>query len=214
MESPGALQAVVALCALIAAPVSFALERRRRATSPGTLPYTWGFFQGVGSLLAGSWIFLLTLGAGGDAIAAGLVVVALYAVPGWFVIRRRRWAWVVLTIATLNPVLWIAHYVYGKNRWSEFNARSTGSIEPAGTGSGARFSLNRLRSRIREWHGGKIVLLWLAAAILFFFLQLALDPYGNDVGAVLFLWIVMIAPLFWATWLWFDGKEARNRRHD
>jgi hypothetical protein len=45
---------------------------------------------------------------------------AVQAVCGWFIIKRKRWAWAVGTAASFNIVWWIANSIYAKNRWQEF----------------------------------------------------------------------------------------------
>lgn len=123
------------LVALPAALVSFVLEGRRKNASPKDLPYTWGFFQGMSGLLLGFYCVLL----GGYLAAQGSISTISLAVPllvygaitgpaGYFVIKRRKWAWVVHTIASLNPVWWIANSIYGRHRWDEFDR---GSGKPA-----------------------------------------------------------------------------------
>jgi hypothetical protein len=48
------------------------------------------------------------------------VYFAVQAVCGWFIIKRKRWAWAVGTAASFNIVWWIANTIYAKNRWQEF----------------------------------------------------------------------------------------------
>ena len=55
------------------------------------------------------------------------VYFTIIAVSGWFIIQRKRWAWVVGTIASLNPLMWIINYIYGRNRWREFVGEPYGS---------------------------------------------------------------------------------------
>lgn len=124
MEPSTALQVVAILCALPAFPAALFLESRRERLRIGTRPYTWAYFQGTGSLLFGSVGSIATLLADGwteepGAIAFGLLLFATYAVSGWYVVRRRRWAWVLFTVMTVNPISWIVNYIYGRNRWAE-----------------------------------------------------------------------------------------------
>jgi hypothetical protein len=48
------------------------------------------------------------------------VFFALHAVCGWFIIRRKRWAWVIGTLLSISPAIWIPNAIYGSNRWKEF----------------------------------------------------------------------------------------------
>lgn len=40
---------------------------------------------------------------------------------GWFIIKRKRWAWAVGTVASLNLVLWIINCIYTRKRWKELS---------------------------------------------------------------------------------------------
>lgn len=117
------------LVALPAALFSFVLEAKRKKTAPARqLPFTWGYFVAVSSFLLGFYLVLaavyLALTAE-QASAPGtsllLFLAGVWGIPGFYAIKRKRWAWVVTTIVSLNPVWWIANTVYGKNRWDEFD---------------------------------------------------------------------------------------------
>jgi len=124
--SLGSLAAIVA-----SAFVARALQRRLEARSPTTLPYRWGFYFGclavVGGTTLGAIGGLATMvsilaGAWKDVILNSGVTAffALHAVCGWFIIRRKRWAWVIGTILSISPMVWVANAIYGRNRWREF----------------------------------------------------------------------------------------------
>ena len=111
---------ILLLVALPAAIVSSELEARRKKRVGDTeLPYAWGYFQGVSGLLLGCWALVLAMFAddSGILVLAGIV----WAPSGYFVIKRRKWAWVLHTIASLNPLWWIVNTIYGRNRWAEFD---------------------------------------------------------------------------------------------
>ena len=98
---------------MIAVGVSMAasdkLERTRKSRLPQTQPYQWGYFIGCLSF----WFAPATLG--------------LSALLGWGIIKRRRWAWVVGTILTLNPFVWLINGIYAGRRWHEFGQEAAGS---------------------------------------------------------------------------------------
>lgn len=114
-----------------------ALERRLKARLPATRPYRWGFYFGCTSLACAPVAVMLVLGMAVAAISgrwaafifclAYAVVPALDAVCGWFIIQRKRWAWVLGTVLSCNPVVWIINYIYGRNRWDEFAGQPYGS---------------------------------------------------------------------------------------
>ena len=118
----------LALVTLPAALAAFVLEgRRKNAASSKDLPYTWGFYIGVNGLLCGIYslfmAFYMSIQGTKNASSTAIVLLGLAAVwgpAGYFAIKRRKWAWVVSTIASCNPVWWIANSVYGHNRWDEF----------------------------------------------------------------------------------------------
>jgi len=117
------------LVALPAALFSFVLEAKRKNTAPATqLPFTWGYFVRVRSFLLGFYLLLAAIylaltaeqsNAPGTSLL--LFLAGVWGIPGFYAIKRKRWAWVVTTIVSLNPVWWIANTVYGKNRWDEFD---------------------------------------------------------------------------------------------
>ena len=72
-----------------------------------------------------------SISSGSAEPSAWLVLLALSAVwgpAGYFVIKRRRWAWIVHTVASFNPLWWIINTVYARHRWAEFEVRGDASI--------------------------------------------------------------------------------------
>ncbi len=116
------------------------LEAKRRQAVPGTLPYTWGYFWGLAGLVSGCMFGVMgILGVvgphkrlaylavvlhgdwrGPQNAAIDLVVAALFIPTHYYVIRRKKWAWVMGTVTSLNPVVWIINAIYGWRRWKEF----------------------------------------------------------------------------------------------
>lgn len=134
-ESSGAFAAVTLVTSLPAMFASFILEDRRMRRQPGTRPYTWGLYCGLYSMILSAlaaWIAVFAIGgelaaAGpertGESVALAVfvgIIVGLWGVPGFFMIRRRKWAWIMATILSLNPIWWIVNTIYGRNRWAEF----------------------------------------------------------------------------------------------
>ena len=185
------------------------LERRRRKGDPSssTRPYKWGYYIGVVAIMFGTIMLFVGIADERDGSwVAGVALFAVYATLGYFVTRRRAWAWVLLTIASLNPILWVAHYAYGENRWSEFAAEKA---LRSSLGEQGLTVESRLSKRIRRWHGGKLVLVWFGGAVLLLFLNAVLEQTGSDRATVLVIWLVLISPIIWASWIWFDGREER-----
>jgi hypothetical protein len=117
--------------------VAFRLEKCLKTRLPATRPYRWGFYVGSMGMACAPIAVLGVLGmvlvgmnsnweAFGE-VLAWTVFFAVHAVSGWFVIQRKRWAWVVTTIFSFNIFTWIINYIYGRNRWSEFVSEPCGS---------------------------------------------------------------------------------------
>jgi NADPH:quinone reductase-like Zn-dependent oxidoreductase len=103
--------AAVALAPIFAALI---LNRRFRRRHPEKRPYRWGYYFSIMSLVGG-----LVLGLLFDSVAGLLACAAVYAVLAWCFARRRRWAWLALTIVTFNPIAWVINLVYLRKRWAE-----------------------------------------------------------------------------------------------
>jgi hypothetical protein len=107
--------------------MAFRFEMRFKARLPHTRPYKWGFYMGwMGILCAPIALLLLSLTVmhGEDADIFGVFVMGVWflahSVCGFFIVRRKQWAWVVGTILLLNPIAWIINGIYARNRWKEF----------------------------------------------------------------------------------------------
>jgi hypothetical protein len=121
-EGIGASLALLALviAAAIVAPIAaaLALNRRFQRLNPGKRPYRWGYYFSLQWLLAGVCLGLALEAGAVTAIVCGLVG----AVLAWFFARRRRLAWIALTVLTFNPIAWIINFVYLRRRWAEDSA--------------------------------------------------------------------------------------------
>lgn len=114
--------------ALLAIGLALLLEKRHRAHAPNQRPFTWGYFQGIAAILFGSTILVAGIAdRGANASLAAVLLLLFWIVSGWLTLRRNRWAYVVWTVTSLNPILWIANGVYIRNRGHELR----GSIELA-----------------------------------------------------------------------------------
>ncbi len=116
---------------------SRALERKLKAKSPETRPFRWGFYVGSMGVACAPLAVFTTLGmalavanANFEAFGvclASTVFLLIHGVAGWFIIQRKRWAWVVGTIFSFNIFVWVANSIYGSNRWREFAGEPYGS---------------------------------------------------------------------------------------
>lgn len=87
-------------------------------------PFRWGYYCGYISIIMG-----LVAAAANIAVyfsappdSTHLVLASLasaFATLGYFVVQRKRVAFVVLTIGSVNPVLWLINSIYIRKRWAE-----------------------------------------------------------------------------------------------
>src|ERR1035437_1896021 len=156
--NPDTIQSLLYLYGFVAVVPSIciasSLEKRLKARPPATRPYQWGFYTGCMGVACGPLAVLTTLGMAVAGINGrwetfGLFLaltmwLALSAVSGWFIIQRKRWAWVLGTILSCNILVWIINYIYGRNRWGEFGGQAYGS---AGTEDRSEEHTSELQSR-------------------------------------------------------------------
>ena len=113
------------------------LESRLKASIPATRPYRWGFYFGCLGvaclpLAIMTMLAMVVAGTNGKFETLGsflgyTVFFSIHSVSGWFIIKRKRWAWVVGTVFSCNIVLMVTNYIYGGNRWGEFIGQAYGS---------------------------------------------------------------------------------------
>lgn len=108
-------------------------DARLRAITPASLSFIWGYLYGLAGLCFGGIASIGLLAEGllptppyspaRSPDPTALVYLVLWAIPltisCYFVLRRKRWAWIVATMLSLNPVIWLINFVYGRRRWRE-----------------------------------------------------------------------------------------------
>lgn len=128
---------ILMIAVVVSMVMATRLEHKLKARLPHTRPYQWGFFLGC----MGFWFGPATLG--------------ISALCGWGIIKRRRWAWVVGTLLTMNPLAWIVNGVYAGHRWQEFTDEASGlrSSKPRNEGRmGGQFNeMKSAQSRKGSW---------------------------------------------------------------
>lgn len=144
--------AYIAGALILSLVVAYRLDLRLRARLPGNRSYTWGFFFGcvcitscvplaAVSAVETVGAFLLERWVAGQFHGICTAVFALTAVCGWFIVRRRGWAWLLgsllgpvcafpvlqdllgwmaMNVGFVGGIVWAINYVYGRNRWGEF----------------------------------------------------------------------------------------------
>ena len=64
---------------------------------------------------------------------------------------------------------------------------------------------------VRDWHPGKIGLLWFVyLGLLVAFLGSAASYGGTDILLAFFIWLVLAVPALVITWRWLSGREKNE----
>lgn len=214
---------LLAVCLVVGVPTALVLEKRRAAANPEARTYAWGYYGGVCGLIAGS-VGLLIIAAGllaasdesANTIGTGVLLVAAYGVPGYFVIKRKRWAWIVHTLCTLNPILWLIDGIYGKNRWHEMGqeARARKSsvsdeVEADVKGEGPLTVPVLHRGRgIRAWHPGQLATVWVGFLFFEWVLYEMASNMEQPINAMAgMVFIALPFVMLSITWKWFSGRR-------
>jgi S1-C subfamily serine protease len=178
--------AIVSICA------AQLLEKRLKARLPQTLPYRWGYYCGCMALACSPFAVLFTFATiisaasgHGERLGECLVYTALCGIQtvcGWFIIKRRWWAWVLSTIFSFNIVLWIINAIYGSKRRNELS-KTTAIEAPPIPPRQREFSPHALVAPTAE----QVSLRKNSRAAVFFFLgAIALCVVALCVSAILF----------------------------
>ena len=123
------------VCLAFVAPIVGAvlLDRRHKRIRPQCCPFGWGYYNALVGFLAPFLIAgQLRTGQFLGADQTTLRLVLLLAVVIYFplailTLRRNRWGFVLLTVLSLNPILWIINTIYIKNRWAELAPDMSGN---------------------------------------------------------------------------------------
>ena len=93
-------------------------------------PFRWGYYYGCMGLACTPFtlLFLFALIVAANASqwerVGEMIVYTVYcgiqSVCGWFIIKRRWWAWVLSTILSFNILVWIINWMYGRKRKNDF----------------------------------------------------------------------------------------------
>ena len=131
---------IILIVALPAILLALWRDKKLHEQNPNATGFVWGYFNGFGLFLFAIVLLLLlvfTMLSGeipaGEALGFSFFVIVFCLVPGIFILRRHRWAWIFYTVCSVNPVLWIINGVYIKNRWNELKEESAASSRPVPT---------------------------------------------------------------------------------
>ena len=128
-DSIGALFLVLGL--LLAIASALIIDHRFRMQNPSRQPYRWGFYCGAQFVVL-SLVFIYAGTFVENDFVSVLFIIPLSIVVGGIgvlTILRRRWAFITLTVLTLNPVIWIVNRAYIWKRLGEFKEEKDTRIE-------------------------------------------------------------------------------------
>jgi hypothetical protein len=142
--------------------------------NPEKLGFKWGYFVIYNTLIgntiiSGSFAWIGIDQAEAVLLFLGIVMLVISAGIAYFSIIRIRWALVVSTILSLNPLWMVINIFYLKNRWHEFKSESS---------KGDRgFSLEKFKALPRDVRIALFVaIVWVVCVPYFTFL---FKPYGR-----------------------------------
>lgn len=100
------------------------------AKSPEKLGFKWGYFVIYNTLINNVLLFGFLIFAGIDEESIGLFLFGMAALAvsfavAYFSVQRQRWALILSTLLSLNPLWMLINIFYLKNRWGEFQSESS-----------------------------------------------------------------------------------------
>ena len=118
MDDTDTFKGFAVAVALLMIPIALLCEWKRRKRDPDGLPFAWGYWQAL-TMASGLLIAMLALGGGAMRTDEGVALTGfavVFGVLGLQMLRRNKWAWVIGTIMTFNPILWIINWLYLRKR--------------------------------------------------------------------------------------------------
>lgn len=95
-------------------------------------PFAWGYFQAYTSILGSVMYIGYLIFTNNNFTDVTLILIAIFSVYfvfGIFASMRHRMAFVILTILSVNPLLWLINGIYIKNRWPELAASTHSKLK-------------------------------------------------------------------------------------
>ena len=104
--------------------IALTMNNKHLLRHPEYKSYVWGYFTGVVTIVWGIILFivyllLLFLNVDIGPINTTLFYLAFlifYTALGYFVCSKEKWAFIILTILWINPIIWVINYFYIKRR--------------------------------------------------------------------------------------------------
>lgn len=107
---------VVSIC------LAIYMNRRLQRNEPNVKSYIWGYYIGWNGVILG-FILALLLIASNTPNKGFLIFIFFLIYSHIYILLRRKWAWILGTILTLNLIIWLINFKYVMNRWNEFKGQ-------------------------------------------------------------------------------------------
>lgn len=88
---------------------------QHEAIKQAKLGFTWWSVWGALGAFS-SFLYLMFSIVNGEYFVS--FILFLFCIGAYFVLKKNKYAFLVLTICTLNPLLWLINGIYLKNRWN------------------------------------------------------------------------------------------------
>ena len=100
--------------------LAFKYDKQYRETDPASTPVKWFYFLGLTWAWSAALVLIASVGVLEPVFwFITLLLSGLLLTVVWFYLKRRKWAFITLTILS-NLIIFFAHWFYYKNRVSFF----------------------------------------------------------------------------------------------
>lgn len=128
---------IIAVCVSVTIPIAYFKNRKFQFQNPEKMGYMWGYIQGTAPIVMSvilSIMFVIVYSDSGmlyitEPIQTALTIAFIRACLAYGVIKRNRWIFIIHTILSGNPILFIINGFYIKNRWTEMKHEAVVKIE-------------------------------------------------------------------------------------
>jgi len=104
--------------------IALTMNNKHLLRHPEYKSYVWGYFTGVVTIVWGIILFIVYLSLLFLNVDIGpinttlfyLAFLIFYTALGYFVCSKEKWAFIILTILWINPIIWVTNYFYIKRR--------------------------------------------------------------------------------------------------
>lgn len=122
--------------ALLGAIVSMYADYKREIKYPKSASYKLGYFNitYLSSFYPFWWYLILTENVHSkfatESLFIAICTTILALVSAYYIYKRKRWAWILGTILTINQILWLINAIYLIQDWRDLSAKNRIKINP------------------------------------------------------------------------------------